>query len=92
MEDELIAFIDKNKLLFWYTPEEKKKNISENLLVETILNYGSLDDVKELINIMGKERISEVFFNAKERQKLNYFPEIYNYFKHLFNRYAQEDS
>ena len=32
-------FIRENSDLFWYIPEEKKQNISIELLTETIVNY-----------------------------------------------------
>ena len=35
--------IDKHKSLFWYTPENEKQNISDELLVERILNDGTLE-------------------------------------------------
>ena len=34
-------FIDNHRALFWYTPEERKHAISDELLVETILNEGT---------------------------------------------------
>ena len=83
-------FIADHSSLFWYTPEQKKKSISDQLLVETILNYGSMDDVRSLFDLMGIEKVAEVFFSAKGRQKLNYFPQIYNYFTLLFNRYVPQ--
>lgn len=73
-------FIQKNSKLFWYTPEDQKQNISDALLVETILNYGTLDDYRELVNVLGGKRVTEVFFSAKGRQKANYYPEIYHFF------------
>ncbi len=36
--------MDKKHQLFWYTPEDKKQDISDALLVERILNDGALDD------------------------------------------------
>ena len=63
--------IQKNKQLFWYTPEEKKQGISDALLVERILNDGSLDDYRDLISVLGGKRVAEVFFSAKGRQKGN---------------------
>ena len=45
--------IEKNKALFWYTPEAEKQNISDALLVETFLNYGTLDDYRDLISVLG---------------------------------------
>ena len=82
-------YIADHAALFWYTPEAKKKDISDSLLVETILNYGTMDDVKALFNLMGIDKVAEVFFAAKGRQKLNYFPQIYNFFTMVFNRYVQ---
>ena len=81
-------YIAEHAPLFWYTPEAKKKDISDSLLVETILNYGTMDDVKALFNLMGMDKVAEIFFAAKGRQKLNYFPQIYNFFTLVFNRYV----
>ena len=59
--------IDKHRSLFWYTPEAEKQNISDALLVERILNDGTLDDYRELIDALGGKRVAEVFFSAKGR-------------------------
>ena len=85
---EIKAFIRENRTLFWYTPEDKKENISLEFLVETILNYGTLNEIRTLIRIMGVQKISQIFFSAKGRKKLNYYPEIYNFFSLVFSRYA----
>lgn len=83
-------YIKQHASLFWYTPEAKKEEISDSLLVETILNYGTMEDVKALFNLMGMDKVAEVFFSAKGRQKLNYFPQIYNFFTLVFNRYVPQ--
>jgi len=85
---EIKAFIREHSALFWYTPEDKKEEISEELLVEMILNYGDLEAIQKLIELMGIKKVSSVFFNAKGRKKLNYFPEIYHFFSLFFTRYA----
>lgn len=85
---EIKEFIHKHSNLFWYTPNDKKEDISSELLVETILNDGNMDEVKSLIEIMGIKEISQIFFSAKGRKKLNYYPEIYNFFSLYFTRYA----
>lgn len=90
MTEELKQYIEKHQALFWYTPEDKKEEISDSLLVESILNYGTLDDVRQLIQILGVNHVARVFFAAKERQKMNYYPEIYNFFRHVFARYAPQ--
>lgn len=83
-------YIKQHASLFWYTPEAKKSEISDSLLVETILNYGTMDDVKALFDLMGIEKVAIVFFSAKGRQKLNYYPQIYNFFTLVFNRYVPQ--
>jgi len=72
--------IDKHRNLFWYTPDDQKHDISDALLVERILNDGTLDDCRELIQVLGGKRVAEVFFSATGRQKQNYYPEIYHFF------------
>lgn len=85
---EVKQFIRDHSNLFWYTPENKKEEIGNDLLVETILNYGDLDDFKDLVKIFGIKQLSEIFFRATGRQKQNYYPEIYHYFSLLFKKYA----
>ena len=80
--------IEKHKNLFWYTPEDKKQSISDALLVERILNDGSLDDFRELMDTLGGKRVAEVFFSATGRQKNNYYPEIYHFFSLVLKKYA----
>ena len=56
--------------------------------MENILNYGTLDDYRELVETLGKERVAEVFFSATGRQKQNYYPEIYHFFSLVLKRHA----
>jgi hypothetical protein len=85
---EIKEFIRQHSNLFWYTPEDKKEEISHDLLVETILNYGDMNDVRNLIKIIGIERLSEIFSGLQGRKMLNYYPEIYNFFSILVKKYA----
>ena len=80
--------IEKNQALFWYTPKERKQDISDALLVERILNDGTLDDFRDLVDALGGRRVAEVFFSAKGRQKANYYPEIYHFFSLLLSKYV----
>ena len=82
-------FIIKHSSLFWYTPKDKLTEIKDQLLVQTILNDGTWNDVLELFQIMGKENVASTFFAAKGRMKNNYYPEIYNLFYHILKKYAQ---
>ncbi|GHT57494.1 hypothetical protein FACS18945_1940 [Bacteroidia bacterium] len=88
---ELKEYISKRRNLFWYTPESKIYDISDSFLVETILNYGTMADVRELLKIMGIKNVAKIFFdsiNQSDRRKNNYMELPLNYFTLLFNRYA----
>ncbi|MBN1199015.1 MAG: hypothetical protein JXA23_06665 [Bacteroidales bacterium] len=88
---EIKAFIREHSALFWYTPEDKKEEISEELLVEMILNYGDLDAIRKLIGLMGIKKVADIFFtsvNLSPRRKGNYFDTTLNFFTLFFQRYA----
>lgn len=82
------SFIDKHRKMFWYTPEASKRNISDALLVETILNDGTLDDFRELKQVLTPQRVAQVFFSAVGRKKGNYYPEIRHFFSLVLKPYA----
>jgi hypothetical protein len=89
---EIKAFIRKHSNLFWYIPDEKKEDISQDVLVEFILNYGDLEAVKELLSILGINRVAKTFFesiNISERRKGNYNDLTLNFFSFFFSRYEQ---
>ena len=88
---DIKQFIRNHSNLFWYTPEDKKEDISHEFLVETILNYGDIEAVKQLINILGTDRLAEIFSGLKGRKKHNYYPEIYHFFSILVNKNAHSN-
>ncbi len=86
---EKIAFIQAHRALFWSVNDAQLPNISDTLLVETILNYGSLEDVKSLFQLMGIGEVARLFRQSTvERVRNNYFPEVLNFFNLYFNRHA----
>jgi len=87
-EDSRTQFINRHRALFWYIPEDKKSEISDDLLVETILNEGSLDDYRELKCILSPQHTAKVFFSASGRKQNNYYPEIRHFFSLLLKEYA----
>ena len=72
--EQIKQLISENSNLFWYTPEAEKENMSPELLVETILNYGTLETVKRLFSAMGINEVAKVYYGIKGRRKLNYYP------------------
>jgi hypothetical protein len=88
---EVKAFIRQHSNLFWYIPEDKKEDISPDILVEFILNYGDMEAVKGLFSLCGIDKVAEIFFNSinlSQRRKGNYYELTLNYFTILFNKYA----
>ena len=53
-------FIKKNSVLFWWTSEAEKVHISENVLVERILNYGNEQNVKQSLDLIGREEVANI--------------------------------
>ena len=88
---EIKAFILENRHLFWYTPEDKKADISPAFLVETILNYGDIKAVKKMFALMGIKKVAKIYYesiNISSRRKNNFHELTANYFELLFKRYA----
>jgi len=85
---EIKAFIRENSSLFWYTPEDKKEEISHEFLVETILNFGDEKSVKKLFDLLGLEYVAEIFHKQTNRQRVNYFPQVVNYFSLYFDKHV----
>ena len=89
---EIQNFIKGHSSLFWYTPEDKKEQISLELLMETIFNYGSLKDSLQLIKIIGTDKSLHILRKVEGRKKMNFYPEIYNFFMLYLSRNAQRNT
>lgn len=85
---EIKQFIRKNNNLFWYIPEKKKQDISLDLLVETILNYGDMESVKKLFELIGIKKAFKVFKGQINNKRNNYFLPVRNFFELYFERHA----
>ena len=89
---EIKKYIEDRHYLFWYSPVPKNESVSDELLVETVLNYGNLEDVRALFKVMNIKNVSNIFFdsiNKSERHKGNYHELTINYFTLFFNKYAK---
>jgi hypothetical protein len=83
------AYILAHRNLFWSVNDAQITSISDALLVETILNYGNLEDVKELLTLMNTQEVAQIFRGTTaQRTRHNYFPEVANFFNLYFNRHA----
>lgn len=88
---EIKEFIREHESLFWYTPDDKKEGISKEFLVETILNYGDMNAVIRLFNLLGIKEVAKIFFSSitlSNRRKSNYHELTINFFTLVFKKYA----
>ena len=81
------AFIEENKQLFWYFNKNELHNISDAVLVEFLLNYGNMQSVEQLFNVMGVEKVATVFSKSIKGKRNNYFPQV----KHFFDLYFKKN-
>jgi hypothetical protein len=88
---EIKEFIREHESLFWYTPDDKKEGISKEFLVETILNYGDMNAVIRLFNLLGIKEVAKIFFSSitlSNRRRSNYHELTINFFTLVFKKYA----
>ncbi len=88
---EIKQFIWEHSNLFWYTPEDRKEEISNEFLVETILNYGDMNSIIQLFNLLGIKNVAKIFYDStaiNNRRKGNYHELTVNYFTLVFRKYA----
>jgi len=83
-------FIKKRRNLVWYVKD--LEHLSKEAIVEAVLNYGDFDDVKKLFSILGIKNVARIFRKQTKRRRINYRPEIKNYFRLYFKKYAQRNS
>ena len=79
-------FVRKRKYLFWST--KNYDGLSNEAVVEGVLNYGDMNDVRELIALLGMREVAKIFRENTNRARVNYRPEIVNYFRLYFRKYA----
>lgn len=79
-------FIKKRPYLIWYV--KNLDRLSEESIVEHVLNYGDWDDVQEMLKILGIKKAAKIFRAKSKQKRSNYRPEIKNYFQLYFNEYA----
>lgn len=84
---EIRDFAKKRPHLFWYIQDFE--SLSEEAIVEAVLNLGNWQDTQELIGILGMQKTAEIFKKRTAEKRNNYRPEIKNYFELYFKKYAE---
>lgn len=78
--------IKKKPYLIWYT--KSYDSLSDEAVVEAVLNYGDWDDVQKLIKILGIKKTAKIFRKQISGFRTNYDDKMKNYFTLYFNKYA----
>lgn len=84
------SFVKEKPYLFWYVKD--LDGLSKESVVEHVLNYGDFDDFKKIVEIMGMEVVAEIFRKQLSGKRINYRPEVKNYFTLYFDKYAPRDT
>ena len=79
-------FVKQRKYLFWST--KNYDGLSKEAVVEGILNYGDMNDVRELISLLGMQEVAKIFHENTNRARVNYDKKIVHYFSLFFKKYA----
>ena len=79
-------FIKERPYLVWST--KNYASLSEDAVVESVLNYGDFDDVKKMFSILGIKKSARIFKKQISQKRNNYRPKVKNYFSLYFKKYA----
>lgn len=75
--------------LFWWVPESETASLSDDAIVESILNNGNETAVKQLLDYYGIDRVAEIFNRQISGRRNNYRPRTVYFFQKYFQRHAQ---
>ena len=79
-------FIAERPYLVWSTNDHDA--LSEEAILEAVLNYGNFKDAQALFSILGIKESATIFKKQIRQKRVNYSPKIQNYFSFYFKKYA----
>lgn len=82
----LRRIFEKKPYLAWYVRD--KVHLSEESMLEHVLNYGNWDDYLTVESTLGLERVKSLYQNLKNKKRVNLRPQTINYFDLYFAKYA----
>ncbi|MCF7905776.1 hypothetical protein K9L63_01115 [Candidatus Gracilibacteria bacterium] len=60
------------------------RKLSMSALLEYVFSNGNFEDVREIMRIVGKEKVKHIFQKQIQRPRVNYRPATLHFFKHYF--------
>jgi hypothetical protein len=86
--DAMKKYIERHHALFWYVRKDARENLSSEAVVETLLKYGRIADIKELFDLIGMKQVAEIFKRQVSRKRINYPERTVHYFSRYFDKHA----
>lgn len=83
------TFIKQRPELVWYV--KNPDTLSDEAIVEAVLNYGDWDDVQKIFSLLGIKKAAAIFKKQTTRRRwgrVNYDPKTVHYFNRYFKTHA----
>lgn len=75
--------VKSREALWWWIKDKRTLTLDE--IVEGILARGDLDDVLQLLDVVGYDRVRKIFLRQISRSRHNYRPQTVNLFTLYFD-------
>lgn len=89
-KEQKTAFLKTQASWWWWV--KNPENLSDEAMLEGVLNYGEFVDIAAVFQIIGLKKAAEIFKKQSTKSRVNYRPQTLNYFKLYFEKYAQRNS
>lgn len=76
----------KNSKIFWDIPKEKVSQLSDDAMLERILNYGDMDQLREVLK--NKEDFKKIYSKIRNKKRTNLSPLVINYIDLYLKKHA----
>lgn len=79
-------FVKKKPYLFWSI--DPRVSLSNEAIVEAVLNYGDFSDVRKVMAILGSKKVAAIFYRDARKKRSNYDAKIKHFFSLYFKPHA----
>ncbi|MEI6462999.1 MAG: hypothetical protein WCO33_05060 [bacterium] len=87
-KQDLQKYLLENKQLFWDTDQAKFDQLSDESIIERIMQYGNMRDFSILESTYGDAYIAEVFEKILNKKRVNLSKETVNFYSLYLNHNA----
>ncbi|MEM9884543.1 MAG: hypothetical protein AAF849_01535 [Bacteroidota bacterium] len=89
-QENIALLVKKCGYLFWWMSEEAKARLSPDSWVESILSYGTEEQITLLFDVVGLKNTAEIFRRqtAPDKMRINYKDRTKYFFNLYFDRHV----